>query len=132
MKQLSVSVKQQWEDKATRMNEENAAKYAEETGNCGSPIPPPENVQNSMELCECRWDKCDFQFEDSIDCMEHCIQEGTGHVPTHFANLGSDVEYNCLRSCVPYMPEPGINKNKEKKLPNETNVNKLPFDVYVL
>lgn len=25
---------------------------------------------------ECQWDTCDYQFEDSSDCMEHCIGDG--------------------------------------------------------
>lgn len=33
---------------------------------------------------ECCWDGCDWQFEDALDLIEHCVQEPKGHVPTYF------------------------------------------------
>lgn len=53
-------------------------------------------------MFECCWNKCDWQFEDPMDCFDHCIAEGTGHVQTYFAALQSDeIEFNCLwRGCI--------------------------------
>lgn len=37
-----------------------------------------------------------------MDCFDHCIAEGTGHVQTHYANQPADeAEYVCLwRGCI--------------------------------
>lgn len=55
-----------------------------------------------LQIFECCWAKCDWQFEDPMDCFDHCIAEGTGHVQTHYANLPADeAEYVCLwRGCI--------------------------------
>lgn len=99
-KNLPASVKQNWEDRASRINEETAARHAlmDESTNCASPgpniDPPSSNV-----IFECLWDKCDFQFEDSLDCMEHCLAENTGHVQRTAQQ--TDSEYCCLwRNCI--------------------------------
>lgn len=93
-KNLPASVRQSWEDKATKMNEENAAKHFEDQLNHGSPI-PAEN-----QIFECMWDKCDYQFEDATDCMEHCILEEGCHVQKSYPQ-GTDAEFHCLwRNCV--------------------------------
>uniref|UniRef100_A0A1B0G2F8 Polybromo-1 n=1 Tax=Glossina morsitans morsitans TaxID=37546 RepID=A0A1B0G2F8_GLOMM len=97
-KNLPASVKQNWEDRASRINEESAARRElDETLNCSSP--GPNNEQQTSLTYECLWDKCDYQFEDSVDCMEHCLADGTGHVQrTAQAN---DSEYVCLwRNCI--------------------------------
>lgn len=54
------------------------------------------------QIFECCWNKCDWQFEDPMDCFDHCIAESTGHVQTYFASLPpEDVEFNCLwRNCI--------------------------------
>lgn len=46
-KNLPASVRQTWEDKATKMNEENAAKHIEDQLNCRSPTP----VENQVTYC---------------------------------------------------------------------------------
>ena len=42
-KNLSSSIRQTWEDKAGKVNEENAKIYLEEMANCASPVPPEPN-----------------------------------------------------------------------------------------
>lgn len=98
-KNLPASVKQSWEDRASRINEETAARreLMDETINCASP--GPNNEPQHHLTYECLWDKCDFQFEDSVDCMEHCIAENTGHVQRTAQQ--SDSEFCCLwRNCI--------------------------------
>lgn len=93
-KNLPASVRQSWEDKAIKMNEENAAKHFEDQLN----YRPPTPVEN--QVFECMWDKCDYQFEDAADCMEHCILEEGCHITKAFPQ-GSDSDFHCLwRNCV--------------------------------
>lgn len=77
-----------------------------------SPAPPDNNHQCTnrssifpsirFQIFECCWAKCDWQFEDPMDCFDHCIAEGTGHVQTHYANQPpEEAEYVCLwRGCI--------------------------------
>lgn len=83
---MSAQDKQYWEEKASKLNEEKAIKYAEEHG-LSSPALQPELFQSFLtadplpnQVFECCWDKCDYQFEDPIDCVEHCISQSQGHV----------------------------------------------------
>lgn len=102
-KNLPSSVKQSWEDRAQRINEETNARreLMEENlllNNCGSPAPPAPEPQTGLTF-ECLWDKCDFQFEDSVDCMEHCLADNTGHVQRSAQQTES--EYYCQwRNCI--------------------------------
>ncbi|XP_055708043.1 protein polybromo-1 isoform X1 [Phlebotomus papatasi] len=98
---LPSSEKQAWEEKAAKCNEEHAAKMSEESG-CPSPAPTIAHDPVPNQVFECCWDKCDWQFEDPADCLEHSIADGTGHVQTYCASLPSnEVEYNCLwRGCI--------------------------------
>jgi len=100
---LPAQEKQCWEEKAAKVNEESAAKYALEEAAMASASPnsmTPASAKPSMNLnnCsqdqaidnlvyECCWDNCDWQFEDLTDCIDHCIQEPNGHVHQHFANI---------------------------------------------
>uniref|UniRef100_A0A1I8PEL3 Protein polybromo-1 n=1 Tax=Stomoxys calcitrans TaxID=35570 RepID=A0A1I8PEL3_STOCA len=101
-KNLPSSVKQSWEDRAQRINEETNARreLMEESlalNNCASPA--PANEQQTGLTFECLWDKCDFQFEDSVDCMEHCLADNTGHVQRSAQQ--TDTEYYCQwRNCI--------------------------------
>ncbi|KNC29730.1 hypothetical protein FF38_05210 [Lucilia cuprina] len=99
-KNLPASVKQSWEDRACRINEETAARreLMDETLNCASPGPNMDQQSPNLTF-ECLWDKCDYQFEDSLDCMEHCLAENTGHVQRTAQQ--TDSEYCCLwRNCI--------------------------------
>ncbi|XP_072934610.1 protein polybromo-1 [Epargyreus clarus] len=107
---LPAATKQSWEERATRCNEETAARLAEEMRELSQHTP--------MEMTyECAWDTCDFQFEDLQDCLEHCIGDGgnmigtyietkkpklePGHVQQHYRGGGGTAgEFPCLwRSC---------------------------------
>lgn len=98
-KNLPASVKQSWEDRASKLNEESAAARRElDESMCSSPGP---NEHQPGYTFECLWDKCDYQFEDAVDCMEHCIQDGNGHIQRTYAAQGSEAEYVChWRNCI--------------------------------
>uniref|UniRef100_A0A182Q1C5 Polybromo-1 n=1 Tax=Anopheles farauti TaxID=69004 RepID=A0A182Q1C5_9DIPT len=104
---LSDQEKAIWEQRALKINEESAAKYAAEMGdsNCPSPATFKTDgpiVQDIMtnHVYECCWDKCDFQFEDPAECSDHCIAEGTGCVYKTFM-APTDQEFICIwRNCV--------------------------------
>ncbi|EDW84391.1 uncharacterized protein Dwil_GK13168 [Drosophila willistoni] len=104
-KNLPSSVKQSWEDRANKQNEETAAlrrSEMDEMHNSGSPLPQTAASQESIGppmVYECMWDKCDFQFEELSDCTEHCMADGTGHIQRH-PQAGVETEYVCLwRNC---------------------------------
>lgn len=102
---MPANEKQLWEEKASRNNEESAAKFAEEHG---CPSPAPANSQSIFlaepqpnQVFECLWDKCDWQFEDPLDCVDHIIAENTGHVQTFYANKTAEQDYLCKwRNCL--------------------------------
>lgn len=80
-----------YEEKAARINEENAAKMIEaakliEASGEMSPSPGGNSAANQHDVVfECCWDSCDYQFEDVSDCIEHAVAEGNGHVQQYFA-----------------------------------------------
>lgn len=102
---MPANEKQLWEEKASRNNEESAARFAEEHG---CPSPAPVNSQSIFlaepqpnQVFECLWDRCDWQFEDPLDCVDHIIAENTGHVHTFYANKTADQDYLCKwRGCL--------------------------------
>ncbi|XP_064554339.1 protein polybromo-1 [Drosophila montana] len=103
-KSLPSSVKQSWEDRANKLNEEAAAlrREIDDNQNCGSPLPQSATGgQDSGPALtfECLWDKCDYQFEEMADCTEHCLSDATGHIQRH-PQAGVEMEYVCLwRNC---------------------------------
>ncbi|XP_030370298.1 protein polybromo-1 [Scaptodrosophila lebanonensis] len=99
-KNLPASVKQSWEDRACKLNEESAALRREmDDQNCASPAPASAQDPPPILTYECQWDKCDFQFEELPDCTEHCLSEATGHIQRH-PQAGVEPEYVCLwRNC---------------------------------
>ncbi|XP_034113780.1 protein polybromo-1 [Drosophila albomicans] len=103
-KSLPSSVKQSWEDRANKLNEEAAAlrREIDDNQNCASPLPAIANVPQEPGpplTYECLWDKCDFQFEEMSDCTEHCLADATGHIQRH-PQAGVEMEYVCLwRNC---------------------------------
>ncbi|XP_069679864.1 protein polybromo-1 isoform X4 [Periplaneta americana] len=117
---LPAQEKQCWEERAAKVNEESAAKFAEEAAAASaSPNPnpnpsaptviktitnttnPPQEQSSDHIVFECCWDNCDWQFEDLTDCIDHCIQEPNGHVHQHFANIPpQECEFQCQwRGC---------------------------------
>ncbi|XP_072395863.1 protein polybromo-1 isoform X2 [Diabrotica undecimpunctata] len=101
-KSLPTSEKQQWEEKASKLNEETKALSVLEQDQCGSPavvqVPPPPPVD---QVFECLWDNCDYQFEEVSDLIEHCVKdkESQGHVQA-FYHENNLTEFNCYwRNC---------------------------------
>lgn len=43
-------------------------------------VAPPPGVPLENGIVECRWNKCDFQFEDSVDLHEHSLNNPVGRV----------------------------------------------------
>lgn len=128
---MPANEKQMWEEKARESNEESAQKFAEENG-CPSPAPLTNQSifltePQPNQVFECLWDKCDWQFEDPLDCVDHCIAESTGHTQTHYSNKAPETEYlclwrNCLRSkkAIPAFP----NLQRLVKHVREVHINK--------
>lgn len=88
--------RQVWEEKATKYNEETARRKEEMEASS----PSAAEQVHPHQLYECCWDKCDWQFEDSQDCYDHAVAEGTGHVQTYCATA-VDVDYICMwRGCI--------------------------------
>uniref|UniRef100_A0A2M4A8V7 Putative chromatin remodeling complex rsc subunit rsc1/polybromo n=1 Tax=Anopheles triannulatus TaxID=58253 RepID=A0A2M4A8V7_9DIPT len=105
---LSDQEKTIWEQRAIKINEESAAKYAAEMGESSCPSPATVKTEGPViqdivtnHVYECCWDKCDFQFEDPAEWTEHCIGEGTGCVYKTFMNPPTEQEFICIwRNCV--------------------------------
>lgn len=100
-KNLPQDQKQLWEDRASKINEENKDLIV--TG--GQDSTPSTNHSSSTDnysmVFECAWNKCDYQFEDAADCLEHCIQDENGHVQNTFVDKEHELEYHCLwRRCI--------------------------------
>lgn len=109
---MTAQEKQFWEEKASRSNEESAARYAEEHG-CSSPAPQqPQSFQAFLtaepiqnQVFECGWDHCTWQFADPMDCVDHCIAEHSGHVNTFYkeppVSKNGEIDYICQwRGCI--------------------------------
>lgn len=95
---MATNEKMVYEEKAARINEENAAKMIlEGIEASSSPGPNSSHVgqQDDNKIFECLWDNCDFQFEDVSDCIEHAVAEGCGHVQQYFAAVPPSGWYNC-------------------------------------
>lgn len=98
---LPAGEKQAWEERAARCNEENAAKMSGDGEQCSSPAPILQLAPLPDQIYECCWDTCDYQFEEITDCIDHCIQEGSGHVQAHFQGIPTgEAEFQChWRGC---------------------------------
>lgn len=64
----------------------------------------PHNLMSNV-VFTFSWDKCDFQFEDPMDCVDHCIAEGSGHINTYYKeppkSKTGEVDYICQwRGCI--------------------------------
>lgn len=119
-KSLPSTEKQQWEEKASKLNEETKALLLLDE-QCSSPAPPPVDL-----IFECLWDNCDYQFEEQADLIEHCIKdkESQGHVQAFFQeNQGSDL--NCQwRNC-------GRNKKNLQPFPNLARLIRHVRDMHI-
>jgi protein polybromo-1 len=98
---MSSTEKLVYEERASRMNE--AKELAREDANANetpTPTKPKDMTKQETEfqsaltalkkdpdwIFECCWDGCDWQFEDALDLVEHCVQEPKGHVPKYFSD----------------------------------------------
>ncbi|VEN56895.1 unnamed protein product [Callosobruchus maculatus] len=131
-KSLPQSEKQLWEERASRLNEETkatmmnvAAAAAAAAGEdpCGSPQPqmPPQD-----QVYECLWDTCDYQFEDTIDLIEHCIKDRDqpSHV-TAFFQENPGLEFHChWRNCA-------RNRKNPQPFPNATRLIRHIRDMHI-
>lgn len=101
-----------WEEKAAKMNEESKLKWARESANMSTQsqvdhatASPGQGFQQGQplpnQIFDCCWERCDFQFEDPTDLLEHCITDSTGCVQKHLAvKQTGEPEYHCLwRHC---------------------------------
>ncbi|KAJ8910037.1 hypothetical protein NQ315_015242, partial [Exocentrus adspersus] len=137
-KSLPSSEKQQWEEKASKLNEETKALLLLDE-QCSSPAPTPVD-----QVFECLWDNCDYQFEEQADLIEHCIKdkESQGHVQAYFQeNQGADLNChwrNCGRVKKNLQPFPNmarlirhvrdmhINKGNGRSIPPDNRSNEPP------
>lgn len=80
-------------------------------------------------MFECAWDKCDFQFEDPGDALEHAVADSNGCVQRYFNQLNSQNEpivYHCLwRNCIRA-------KRNQPPLPNIQRLVKHVREVHVV
>ncbi|VEN40880.1 unnamed protein product, partial [Callosobruchus maculatus] len=132
MEVAAQSEKQLWEERASRLNEETkatmmnvAAAAAAAAGEdpCGSPQPqmPPQD-----QVYECLWDTCDYQFEDTIDLIEHCIKDRDqpSHV-TAFFQENPGLEFHChWRNCA-------RNRKNPQPFPNATRLIRHIRDMHI-
>lgn len=82
-----------------------------------------------QQVFECGWDKCDYQFEDPGDALEHAVSEGVGCVQRYFSQLSGQTEpivYHCLwRNCIRA-------KRNQPPLPNIQRLVKHVREVHVV
>jgi len=101
-----------WEEKAAKMNEESKLKWAKECANMSTQsqvdqaiASPGHGFQQGQplpnQIFDCCWERCDYQFEDPADLLEHCLTDTTGCVQRHLAvKQTGEPEYHCLwRHC---------------------------------
>lgn len=101
-KSLPQDQRQLWEDRASKINEENKDLIQpDSTATANTSTANTSATESYSMVFECLWDKCDYQFDDASDCLEHCIQEDLGHVQNTFVGKEHDLEYHCLwKRCI--------------------------------
>jgi len=129
-----------YEEKAAKMNEEKEIAFRE-----GLEIPSFKGGKESTKqendlmvstmalkkdpdwIFECCWSGCDWQFEDAMDLIEHCIQEPKGHVPTVFKDSNpTDGEFQCSwKNC-------GRVKKGANPFPNLVRLLKHVKDIHIM
>jgi protein polybromo-1 len=105
-KKMTRGEKQKFEERAAKMNEEKEAAIAAgiDPGTIGPGSQRYKENASKQEgdlaaavalmkkdpdwIFECCWDGCEWQFEDALDLIEHCVQEPKGHCPGSFVNIG--------------------------------------------
>lgn len=86
-------------------------------------------IINILQVFECCWTKCDFQFEDPGDCLEHALSDGAGCVHKYFQNqaaLNEPIVYHCMwRNCIRL-------KRNQPPLPNLQRLVKHVREVHIV
>lgn len=124
-KSLGTTDKQMWEERASKLNEETKAQLLAEQEQCPSPAPapPPEN-----QVFECKWDDCDFQFEEVTDCVEHSVKDSKdsqGHVQAYFQEHPGEEIHCKWRNCSRH------NKKNLQPFPNITRLIRHVRDMHI-
>ncbi|CAG2166349.1 unnamed protein product [Oppiella nova] len=97
-KNLPPNQKSEYEQKAQRQNEATAQEVAAAESMPHSPASASSSVIENA-VYECHWEnRCDFQFEESSDLLDHLISEPNGHVwQSYGENKDKEgAEFQCL------------------------------------
>lgn len=84
-------------------------------------------MHTTLQIFECLWDGCDYQFEEISDCVEHCIKdkEGQGHIQVYF-QTNPDAELHCQwRNCL------RNNKKNLQPFPNMARLSRHVRDMHI-
>ncbi|XP_050303913.1 protein polybromo-1 isoform X2 [Anthonomus grandis grandis] len=126
-KALAASEKQVWEERASKLNEETKAQLLAEQESCPSPAPQPQGPPEN-QIFECKWEDCDFQFEDLSDCVEHSVKDSKdsqGHVQKYYQeHPGEELQCkwrNCSR----------LTKKNLQPFPNITRLIRHVRDMHI-
>ena len=87
---------------AAESPEEPAQQQAADAAAAAESLPhSPASAHSQIEnaIYECHWEnKCDFQFEDAADLLDHLTSEPNGHVWQSFGEMKDKegAEFQCL------------------------------------
>ncbi|KAL1506167.1 hypothetical protein ABEB36_005579 [Hypothenemus hampei] len=125
-KALGTAEKQIWEERASKLNEETKAQLLAEQEQCPSPAPAQMNPEHMVY--ECKWEDCDFQFEELSDCVEHSVKDSKdsqGHVQKYYQeHPGEELQCkwrNCSR----------LTKKNLQPFPNITRLIRHVRDMHI-
>ncbi|XP_066252584.1 protein polybromo-1 isoform X2 [Euwallacea similis] len=126
-KALTTSEKQVWEERASKLNEETKAQLLADQEQCPSPAPATQGPPEHM-VFECKWEDCDFQFEELSDCVEHSVKDSKdsqGHVQKYYQDHSGE-ELQCKwRNCS------RLTKKNLQPFPNITRLIRHVRDMHI-
>ncbi|GFY58398.1 protein polybromo-1 [Trichonephila inaurata madagascariensis] len=111
---LPVSKKADYEERAQKQNEETQAQLLNESSLPHSPASTQGSERTENVIYECMWDGCDHQFEDQTDLIDHLAAEPSGHIQQTYKTKGvekSEIQclwYNCQRIKKNIPPFPNV------------------------
>ncbi|GFS52555.1 protein polybromo-1 [Trichonephila clavipes] len=111
---LPVSKKADYEERAQKQNEETQAQLLNESSLPHSPASTQGSERTEHVIYECMWDGCDHQFEDQTDLIDHLAAEPSGHIQQTYKTKGvekSEIQclwYNCQRIKKNIPPFPNV------------------------
>ncbi|ENN78044.1 hypothetical protein HUJ04_006145 [Dendroctonus ponderosae] len=113
-KALATTEKQVWEERASKLNEESKAQVLAE--------------QEEHMVFECKWEECDYQFEELSDCVEHSVKDSKdsqGHVQKYYQDHPGE-ELQCKwRNCS------RLTKKNLQPFPNITRLIRHVRDMHI-